>query len=861
MQPLVTPKDAAPVALLMAAQYARGDVAFPEQARRTNEKELYARAAAGRSAASGTRAPGSSSTTPSSAASSRRVEPLRSSRPSVPAFPQVTEQLARVYGRLGWRAERMRTVKDLAQRFPDDRDALALYLTVARGGRRARRGRQGRRAHQEARSRRGGRSRSRASHVATGRRRSPSSVASRSAGPIARRSPARIADVLVRVRRSERRRRAAREGAREEPRRRRRRASASPITRTRRATRCALRRALAEALQAGSKGIEIREAVELLEGASLLEPYRNGRPQGHPRVRGLGEVAASTWTAPPRASSTTRRRGCIPDGSSEMLEHEILRMQSQEAVDKEAEQQPPDGLVLRPPRHQAGRLDPRARARRRQADADDAAPRGRRLLRDRAHHGDRRAKARRASAIAARTGSSARPTRATGAASSSSSRRRIGHVDIETVGKVPQPKTAENGHVHRAPMARRRVAARRRRAGRAEPARVPAERARRLGHQPRRHAHSLRRRRERGDAARSAPRARSRATSSEEHPAHEEGRARSRPLQLGRRGAPGRATRTTAAAPSPAAPARASRRSCTCAPARHETELALVKSRIAMPPAGKMSEVETYDNVVARLETDGGAALDDRPRQVRAVRLRPRRAARTARDPPDSRHSARHHAGARRRRRRAHRGQAILKDDGSATVDIAQSYVGRMGIGLRAVFDRVPEAKRNEFVETRLLANNLPGARLKDLRDGEQGRPRGAARPAHEGEVPQIARQRRRRQARPEAALPGRHRADRVAPAAADAAAPRELVARRGALPDPRARRRCSFPASLPGGELRDGDRSVDRERHGRGPRAHARRVVDIPAGRVQPGAEYARFVAFTQQADGLLEKEIALGR
>ena len=39
------------------------------------------------------------------------------------------------------------------------------------------------------------------------------------------------------------------------------------------------------------------------------------------------------------------------------------------------------------------------------------------------------------------------------------------------------------------------------------------------------------------------------------------------------------------------------------------------------------------------------------------------------------------------------------------------------------------------------------------------------------------------------------------------------------------------------------------------------RRIVDIPAGRVQPGAEYPRFVAFTQQADALLEKEIALGR
>jgi hypothetical protein len=35
-------------------------------------------------------------------------------------------------------------------------------------------------------------------------------------------------------------------------------------------------------------------------------------------------------------------------------------------------------------------------------------------------------------------------------------------------------------------------------------------------------------------------------------------------------------------------------------------------------------------------------------------------------------------------------------------------------------------------------------------------------------------------------------------------------------------------------------------------------RMIDIPAGRVQPG-EYVRFQKFTQDADALLEREIAL--
>ena len=41
--------------------------------------------------------------------------------------------------------------------------------------------------------------------------------------------------------------------------------------------------------------------------------------------------------------------------------------------------------------------------------------------------------------------------------------------------------------------------------------------------------------------------------------------------------------------------------------------------------------------------------------------------------------------------------------------------------------------------------------------------------------------------------------------------------------------------------------------------RALVRRAPE--AGRVQPGAEYAKFVQFTQQADQLIAREIAIGR
>jgi hypothetical protein len=66
------------------------------------------------------------------------------------------------------------------------------------------------------------------------------------------------------------------------------------------------------------------------------------------------------------------------------------------------------------------------------------------------------------------------------------------------------------------------------------------------------------------------------------------------------------------------------------------------------------------------------------------------------------------------------------------------------------------------------------------------------------------------------------------------------------------------LPSSLPKGEARDGERVVSVSDAVNGRAIDLVRVIDIPAGRVQPG-EYARFQAFTQNADALLEREIAL--
>ena len=856
MAPLVTPKDAAPVAILLAAQYARTDVAFPEQTRRTNEKELYARAIAGDPRLWFARA-----WLVLDDAEQRglveAVEPLRKIASEVSSVPEVTAQLARVYGKLGWRAERMRTVKDLAERFPDDRDAIALYVSaLEEDGALVEADKVAERLKKldpdseveldRALARRDWKSAIAELRRFEKRRPDRKEIAARIADVLARSGdPSAAADQLQKA------------------------LTKNPedaATRLRIADHAyakgdtmALRRALAEALQAGSKGLEIREAVELIEGASLLEPYR---ADGRKVIREF-----EAWEKTGKHMEGTAARvfdyaatWVHPDGSSEMLEHEILRMQSQEAVSKEAEQPPPGGLVLnlRVIKPDGSILEPEPVGGKQtltmphlevgdylEIEHITATPseggkgkhyRGPHWFFREAEKGYWR------SEFIVLTPKD-RP------------------VDIEIVGNVPAPKTADKGI----------FVERRWRVDESPPAADEPD-----SPNPREFLPSVRI----GwgitlddtllryvDAA------------SEETPldprlkkvardivgkipaAKRDDRARAvyrwvgEGLQEssetdGRRAITGRA---------------GSRQAAFMYLVRLlgiPTELALVKSRIAMPAAGKMSEVETYDNVVARLDT-GDAGAQPRWMVIRdkfapfgyvPAELRGQPAIRLVQGTPrDTSPTLGAADGV------LMEGKALMKDDGSAIVEIAQSYVGRMGIGLRAVFDRVPESKRNEFVETRLLAANLPGARLRELKI-ENAEDLGAPLVLRiKAEIPQIAR-------------PVGNKVVLKALFPVNIAQVASLATRQNPLllassshvevkfqiVPPESFR---LPATIPGGELRDGDRSVSVKDAVEGKSIMLRRVVDIPAGRVQPGAEYAKFVAFTQAADQLLEKEIALGR
>lgn len=868
MQRIVEPKDAAPGALLLAAQYARGDITFPEQVRRSTEKELYSRAYTADAGLWYARA-----WLLLDDAEQRglveAIEPLKKLAGDLPAVPQVTEQLARLYGKLGWRAERMRSAKELVARFPDDRDALGLYITAL---------------EEDGALEEADKVSARIKQLdpdaeidldrALARRDWRAAIAElrrlEKRRPDRKEIAGRIADVLLRSGDPSAAAAQLEKALAKNP--------ADVQARFRLADHAysggdttALRRALASALQAGSKGTEIREAVEILEGASLLEPYRK---DGRKIIREF-----ETWEKSGKHMDGTAARildyaavWVHSDGSSEMLEHEIVRMQSQEAVDKEAEQKPPDGLVLRLRviKPDGSILEPEPVAGKPtltmphlevgdyfEMEHISAFPsEGAKGKRYRGPHWFfREADKGYWRSEFVMMAPKDRP------------------IEIETVGQVPQPKIAERG-----PFIERRWRVDESPPAPEEPdAPNPREflPSVRVGWGVTLQDSLLRYVDAASDETPIDPRIVKIAQAIVKNVPNASRDERARTIYKfvadtiqdgqetdGRRVVTGRS---------------GSRQSAFMYLMRvldMKVELALVKSRIAMPPAGQMSEVETFDNVVARIELgadhaasapaagaepharerwltvrDKFAPFGYMPADLRgqpAIRLVPG----TPRETTPSLGAA---DGV------LIDGRALLKEDGSATIEISQSYLGRMGIGLRAMFDRVAESKRSEFVETRLLANNVPGARLKDLRMENKD---DLAKPLvlrMKAEVPQLARsagggklvlkQLFSVDIAQIASLP-----QRQTPLLLASSSHVEVAFH---IITPSSMR---LPSALPGGEIRDGDRSVIVKDAIEGNAIKLVRVVDIPAGRVQPGAEYSRFVTFTQSADQLLAREITIG-
>jgi tetratricopeptide (TPR) repeat protein len=257
-----------------------------------------------------------------------------------PEVPAVLAALARLYGELGWSAEYSLTAKRLAERFPDDVEALATGVNVYDG--------EGDTAKADALVARIQKLDPDAEIVLTrALEREDYSAALAELRRLAKRRPdrkdiaERIFDVMVRAgNQSETWKKleaAIEQKPKDGPAR-----LALADARFASGKHDSLRKMLLESMVAGAATGELEEAIDLVEGTTELEPYR---------LDALAIIVDYEKAAKHMPGTAARVLDYAAvwvhaDGSSRMLEHEVIRVQSPEAIGKLAEHPRLEGLPL-----------------------------------------------------------------------------------------------------------------------------------------------------------------------------------------------------------------------------------------------------------------------------------------------------------------------------------------------------------------------------------------------------------------------------------------------------------------------------------------------------------------------------------
>lgn len=850
IEPLVTPEDAASVALEHAALFARGDSAYPDEAKRRNERAFRTRASA--------RDPKlwySRAWLAIDAGEQRggveAVTPLRALTGEFPEVPDVFEGMARLYARLGWRGERLAILRDLGARFPDDVGGLRMLLAAL--------DEEGPAKEADAIAARITKldpdsevaiDRALAGHDYKGAIAELRRLAKRR--PDRKELASRIASLLEQSgdpAAAEKQLERALERNADDAKARFRLADRAFS----RGDASALRRALAEALQVGASTTTLRDAIALVTGATNLEGYR---------IDGRAVIKEfERWEKSGKKMEGTAARvldyaalWVHPDGTSEMLEHEIQRIQSQEAVQKESEQAPQQGLVLRLRviKKDGSILEPELVAGKPTVtmphlDVGDIIESERILP---ASDGD-------AQRYRGPHWFFREPDKGYWRSEFVVVTPKDKAVEIETRGKVPPPKMRDLGafverrfRVDESPPAVEepdapraveflpsvrlgwgisledtvkrlvdvasdetpldpRVGAIAQAIVKGVPERAAAERARRI------YRWVLE--------------------------AIEDGNEND-----GRRAVTGR---------------RGSKQAAFVHLLRQiglTPQLAITKNRLAMPASGKMSEVENWDSLLLRLTTpteDRWLAIRDKftPFGYVPPELRGQPAIVLTQDTPRVTIPQEGEQDGV-----FFEGTAHVRPDGGATLELVQRYAGRIGTQMRGVLDRIAQGQLRDFAETRLVGRNFSGARVREVtiqdkddldkpvtlritadapevvRKTPSG---GVVKPVFPLKLGQLA------------TLP-----ERETPLLLGSSSHAE-VRFRVVLPDG-----WRMPADLPPGDVKDGERAVTVRDRVEGHTISLDRKVEVPAGRVQPGTDYAKFLQFTRDGDALLEREIAVG-
>ncbi len=874
VDPYVTPKNAASLTLEAAAAFSRGDPAFPEDVRVSRERTLHQRALKAEAhlwyPAVWLALDDAEQRGPLEA-----IEPLRKLAAEFPEQPEIALETAGLYGKLGWRAERITSLRSLVARFPDSmavlRDTLAVLDT------------EGPASEADA-------------LVPRIRALDPDSEVDLERA-IARRDWPAVTHELRRLgaRHPERKDLAARmanvlerAGHPAEAEK----AFAQALARTpedsalrlrladlaySRGDETALRKSLAGALEAGARAGELREAIDLAEGASDLEPYRMDGPkviaefkaweaQHRGKSSGAGKKNDDGGPVAPVVQASAVRIldysavWVHPDGSSEMLEHEIQRMQSEEAIGQESEQKPPAGLVLhlRVIKPDGTVLEP---------EPVEGKPT---LTMPHLEVGDclEMEHVIREPGDGEKGNRYAGPTWFFREADKGYWRSEFvmltpkeRKLDIEVRGKVPAPEVKQRG-----PLTERRWRVDDSPPAAEEPDAVPATEflpSVRVGW-----GVNL------GDQV-----ARLLDVAVDETPLDPRLGKIAAEIANGTGGAPNDDERVrrvyewirTNVQDGQETDGRRvvlGRSGARQAAFEHllrelgiPVDVAIAKNRLALPPVGPMSDVDSYDTLLLRVRLrDRGErwlTVRDRflpygyvPAEVRgteALLLVP--GTPRVKLPKDGSIDG-----------ISFDGRADLNEDGSAKVHLVERFQGKIGTTLREVLDKVSGQQLKPFVEQRLLGRNMPDARLHDVTiEGRETLDQPLVLKA-ELDLPALARPLGNGRFALRSLFPAHLSAlatlpSRETPLLLSAASHMETHLTIVLPPS------MSLPASLDAVDLNDGDRITHVHDKVEGHALVLDRVVDMPAGRVAPGAPYAAFQRFTQASDTALEREIVIGK
>jgi tetratricopeptide (TPR) repeat protein len=202
-------------------------------------------------------------------------------------------------------------------------------------------------------------------------------------------------------------------------------------------------------------------------------------------------------------------------------------------------------------------------------------------------------------------------------------------------------------------------------------------------------------------------------------------------------------------------------------------------------------------------------------------------------------------------------GKVRIAEDGSADVALRQRFVGKYAIRLRAGLTQVPEGRLHEVIEQRLLAQALPGATLVDFAVEGQNDLDAPLIVDMQAKVERFAEVDADRIVIEPPLMPRLTRlatlAERQTPLlireAMHQSARLEIALRPG-----------TQVWGLRQGEVKQGDYSVTAHDAASDTALVLDREVSIAAGRVSP-ADYARFVTFTRDGEQLLAQPLVLSR